>query len=63
MNTDFCTIVFADGTRTALSAAGFSPIPSPEKRAKMTLVLKGVDEEMLKEPTNSTEMEILKSAP
>lgn len=57
-----CT-VFKDDTRNALTAANFSPVLSPEKRARMTFVLKGIDNEILKETTKSIEKEIIKSAP
>lgn len=63
-DTEICTNnVFEDSTRNALTASEFSPVLSPEKRAKMTLVLKGIDQEVLKESHQTIEAEIIKSAP
>lgn len=63
-DTDLCiNNIYEDDTRNALTAAGFNPILSPEKRAKMTIVLKGIDSEVLKETPKAIETELLKSAP
>lgn len=39
------------------------PIKKKQKTSRMTAVLKGIDQEVLKEPTTATEAEALTSAP
>ena len=60
---DECNIIFEDKGRDLLQAQGFDPVLSPERRAKMTVVLKGVDESILEESKENILQNLSQTAP
>ena len=57
-NDDEMDKIFTDACLKELSAGGFTPILPPEMKAKRTVLLFSVDEEIMKRPTEDIEGEI-----
>lgn len=62
--TDECiNTIFEEATQNALSIEGFTPILSPEKRAKLILVFKRLEREILEQPEDAIKRAVEERAP